>query len=333
MDVELILSTLAEHGLVRLNKKSGKYYQLFCPHHNNGNERRPSCGVLLEDEYKNGSLYPKGWWHCFSCGYVKNMEGSISDILSYHNIKQSGVEWLIANVPGYTPLGEDNNNDDLLPVDMLNAVESKYALQQLSIMNSIPKTFVTEKELASYRYTVPYMYERGLTDELIEKYDIGYQADFKLDEYAKPLPVITFPVHDINGNTLFFCRRAITKKMYHYPEGVTKPLYGIDKIPKDTDSVLIVESCINCLTAVKYGYPAVALMGTGNSYQVHQLKELGYKNYVLCFDGDSAGQRASQKLKRQLQKNAMIWEIKMPEGKDVNDLSKEEFDELYRNKE
>lgn len=332
MDVQLILQVLEQHGLLRLNKMSGKYYQVYCPHHNNGNERRPSCGVLLEDEYKNGSLYPKGWWHCFSCGYVKDMKGSIDDILSYHDIKMTSEEWLIANVPGYTP--EDNeDNDDLIPLDMINSIESKYALDQLSSLTQPKMEFISEKELASYRYTVPYMYERGLTDELIEKYDIGYDANFKLNEYSKPLPCITFPVHDINGNTLFFCRRAIHKKLYHYPEDVTKPLYGIDKIPKDTKSLLIVESCINCLTAVSYGYPAVALMGTGNSYQASQLKSLQYPSYVLCFDGDAPGQKASKRLKKQLSKSAIIWEIKMPEGKDVNDLTKEEFDELYRNKE
>ena len=36
------------------------------------------------------------------------------------------------------------------------------------------KSYITEEQLDKYRYTHPYLYKRGLTDEDIYKYDLGY---------------------------------------------------------------------------------------------------------------------------------------------------------------
>lgn len=55
---------------------------------------------------------------------------------------------------------------------------------------------------------------------------------------------------------------------------------------------------INALTCWKWGYPSVALLGTGNSYQMQQLRELGVSEYVICMDGDDAGKRATSKIKK-----------------------------------
>ena len=142
------------------------------------------------------------------------------------------------------------------------------------------------------------------------------------------------PVHDKDGNVLFFCRRAIDVKIYNYPENVVKPVYGIYQLPKGCKSVIICESIINALTAVVYGYCAVALMGTGNAYQIDQLKRLGVQEFVLCMDPDDAGRRGAKKLKNALKSVALVWNISLPDGKDLNDLeSKAEFDYYYSMKE
>ena len=88
----------------------------------------------------------------------------------------------------------------------------------------------------------------------------------------------------------------------------------------------------NCLTAVTYGYNAVALLGTGNSYQLSQLKQLGVREFVICLDPDDAGKRGTEKLKKALAGSAFIWVIEMPPGKDLNDCTKDEFDILYSQK-
>jgi hypothetical protein len=331
MDVRAILDRLESAKLVRLNKVSGDYMTCYCPFHSSGNEKKPSCGVLLVDQWRNGQHYPEGWWHCFSCGYVNDMASALTDILKNHSISKSGLDWLKENIPGFDVSAD---LDLLVPDTLIQDLSNQFAINYLKAAQNAPAwPIVSEGELASYRFIVPYMYERHLTDAVIEQFDVGYDANWIPPGRSKPVPCITIPVRDKEGRTLFLCRRSIQGKMYNYPEGVTKPVFGVDMIPPRCKSLIICESAINALTCWTWGYPAVALLGTGNAYQLQQLRELGVPEFVLCMDGDDAGSRAAAKLKRQLSDVAIIWTVRFPPGKDVNDVTKEEFDKLYSERE
>jgi len=330
VDIIQIVNILEAHGLLHPTKQMQDWYQCKCPFHGGGNEKKPSFGISLHDQYRGGQSYPAGMYHCFACGASGNLVKLVTEILKLHDIKMTGQEWLIANVPGYDP---EADFDYLIPESMMDAINNKYAIDYIQKITQPQPDYISEGELASYRFIVPYMYERKLTDEIIEKYDVGYDAKWVPPGRVKPVPCITFPIRDASGNTLFLCRRSIQGKLYNYPQGVTKPVYGIDMIPEGTHSLVICESCINTLTSVIYGKPAVGLLGTGNSYQIQQLKQLGMDEFVICTDGDDAGRHAAQKLKKQLQSVAFVWVIPMPDGKDLNDLTKEEFDQLYAERE
>lgn len=327
-DVEEVIDKLEALGYVRPYRRTGNWYQVACPFHNNGQEKKPSCGILLHDEYKNGSLYKQGTWHCFACGYSGDMPHAITDLFKLRGITTSGLDWMKENVPGFA--GTDFKVDSLLPDGMLGDVMDKFAADNLKLKFQAKKVnYVSEEELASYRFTVPYMYERKLTDEIIAKYDVGFDANHIPPGRKKPLPCITFPVRDIYGRTLFFCRRSVEGKYFNYPEGVSKPVYGVYELPRDAKSVIVCESVFNCLTAVAYGFNAVALLGTGNSEQIKQLKRLGVREYVLCMDGDPAGRKATAKLSKALSDCAIVWKIEMPDGVDLNQCTYDEFIQLY----
>ncbi len=334
MDVILILETLSQHGLVKLNRQMNDWYSVYCPFHagggSDGFERRPSCGVSLQMQVRNGQTYPEGMWHCFTCAAAYSMEDGVTKILQSRDIDMLGKDWLAQNVPGYEA---EDDFDYLIPQTTMQNLTNKYAIEYVRQMTEPEQSFVSEEELASYRYVVPYMYERKLTDEIIEKYDVGYDANWIPPGRKRAVPCITFPVRDRQGRTLFLCRRSIAGKLYNYPTGITKPVYGVDMLPQGTSSIIICESIINALTAVSYGYNAVALLGTGNQLQMQQLKELGAQEFVICTDGDEAGRRAAAKLKKYLKSVAMVWVIHMPDEKDLNDLDKEEFDKLYQERE
>lgn len=331
IDIEQILEKLQSIGLVRLKKVSGDYYTMYCPFHNNGQERKPSFGVLLREQHKNGQTYPAGWAHCFTCGYSKTLSNFISDLLKSKNMSGDGLEWLKQNIPGF-----DSNSSDiepLIPIETITSLDASFAVRYIHNYTQPKYSYVTEEELTSYRFTVPYMYERKLTDAIIEKYDIGFDANHIPPGRKKPLPCITFPVRDMDGNTLFFCRRSIEGKYFNYPKDVTKPVYGLYELPKSCKSIVICESCLNSLSVTSFGYHSVALLGTGNAYQISQLRRLGVNEFVLCMDGDDAGRKATSKLKRALRDVGIVWTINMPDGKDANDCTKQEFDLLYENKE
>jgi hypothetical protein len=330
MDVEAILHKMEDMGMIRLAKITGDYYQVYCPIHNDGNESKPSCGILLRDISRNGKYLPAGWCHCFSCSWAKSLPATISEILKRKNIPLSGTDWLKENVPGYTGF-DAGEVDTVVTPEQYQVYVNKFmpTYRNSSITKEFQYQIVPEAELATYRQTVPYMYERGLTDEIIEKYDIGFDPNFTLTGKQKPIPCITFPIRNLKGETLFLCRRSIQGKLFHYPQGVEKSIFGLYELPSNPKEVIICESCFNALTLVKYGYNAVALLGTGTSYEIQQLRRSGIPNFVLCLDGDAAGQKATKKLKKSLSDVAIVWTMHMPEGKDANDCTKEEIDQIY----
>lgn len=325
MNVTEILEYLQAVGLVRLNKPIGDWYSIYCPFHNNGNEYHSSAGVLLHDQYRNGQLYPEGFWHCFACGAAYTMHDAIKELLNSHNVDlevRSHIESLI---------GSDSTeySDKLISPNIISILESRFALNDIRSRLHKTTTIVSEEELVQYRYTVPYMYERKLTDDIINRYDIGVDLHYIPKYTNREIPCITFPVRNTNGDTIYILRRAISLKRFYIPEDIEKSVYGIYELPRNCKSVVVTESCFNALTSVRYGRPAVALLGTGTPYQINQLKRLGVREFILGLDPDNAGRRATVRLKNALKDCAVCWQFEgIPEGKDINDLSEYEFNSL-----
>lgn len=296
--ISVLRSSLAASGVKLFStiRTSGTNIQVTCPFHNNGQERRPSCGITCIDKE-----VPAGTVHCFTCGWSGTLQEMISGVLGYDDNGIAGTRWLIKT---FAAVEVEQRPDIKLDIGRQNrGVDS-------------PK-FIPEDELDSYRYYHPYLEGRGLTEELCDKFDIGY--DHKTDS-------ITMPVRDENGNCLFVARRGVKSKFFNYPKDVEKPVYGLYEIgAKNLKEILICESIFNAMTAFKYGRPAVALLGTGDENQYKKLLSLPCRKYVLALDPDEAGERGCQRLIHYLGKYKILTKLKFPAGKDVNDLSLEEF--------
>lgn len=288
--------------ILRKIKPSGDNIMICCPVHNDGQERNPSCGISV----KRIGDKPPGTVHCFACGYVDSLEGMISKCFGYEGTV-FGSNWLIENFMD----GEEYARPVPVP-DFSREIKKKIT------------NYVTEEELAKYRFYHPYMYKRKLTNEIIEKYDVGYQRDFIFEEGWKPTEVITFPVRDKNGNCLFVSRRSIYGKTFFLPKNLDKPIYGIYELPENCSEVIICESVINALTCVVYGKPALALFGTGTAQQYSELQKMNVRKFVLALDPDKAGEAGTNKLKYHL-RGKILTKLIIPKGKDINDLTPEEF--------
>ena len=55
------------------------------------------------------------------------------------------------------------------------------------------------------------------------------------------------------------------------------------------------------------------------------LKKLNIRKFILAFDGDEAGRKAERKFRKALSNDKLVRAYHLPEGKDINDLNKEEF--------
>lgn len=328
-EIESALQYMDQQGLIRLSNSVSTWHQIYCPFHSNGQERKPSCGVSLESSTVNGITRSPGSFHCFACGATYSLSNGIKEIFKLKGTSLAAHPFL----EPYVSNADTSPKDSLIPNDIMSDVLTSYAVDSLKMRVANKQHFITEEELAGYRFTVPYMYQRKLTDEVIEKYDVGYDANHIPPGRSKPLPCVTFPVRDALGRTLFICRRSIVGKYFNIPTGIEKSVYGIYELPPTAKEVIICESVFNALTCVVYGHPAVALFGTGTTHEITQLQRLGVSTYIICLDNDEAGNRGAEKLKKGLSRAAMVWTMHVPEGKDVNDLSKEEFEEVYARRE
>ncbi len=298
--LERLHTELSSQGIDKIRglKRSGANIQFTCPIHSDGQERKPSCGISIVDR----GAVPAGTVHCFACGYTATLPEMISHCFGYDDQGHFGTRWLASR---FLVASVENRAD--IQLDCSRGKKENQTIQ-----------YVTEEELDSYRFIHPYMYQRKLTDDVIEKFDVGYDRKQK---------TLTFPVRDKQGRTLFIARRSVVTKFFHYPENALKPVYGVYELPDDVDEVIICESIINCLTCWVYGRPAVALNGTGSGPQYKELREMPVRKFILALDPDAAGQRGSEKLRKQLT-NKLVTSFIIPEGKDINDLTKEEFDNL-----
>lgn len=307
--LEELKRQLEMNGILRFAsfKVGPKNIQFNCPVHNEGQERNPSCGISTTNQ--EGT--PSGTVHCFTCGYTATLEEMISHCFGKDDHGAFGKEWLLKN---------------FLSIAVEDRKELSLDFGRKSIRTA--NNFICNEELESYRYYHNYMYKRRLTDEIIEKFDVGYDDHFELKDkegnVKSVLRCITFPVRDINGNTLFIARRSVDIKFFHYPEGINKPVYGLYELPKKVDEIIVCESILNALTCWVYGKYAVALNGLGTDYQYEQLRKLQCRKLIAAFDPDIAGRKATERLKRAID-NKLITSFVVPEGKDINDLEKEEF--------
>lgn len=290
--------------------------QFNCPIHNHGQERKPSCGIstINQRNEATGAEHPAGTVHCFTCGYTATLEQMVSNCFGYDDDGAFGREWLVKNF--LTISVEDRKQIEL---DFSRKIQTSVC------------EYVSEEELETYRYYHPYMYKRKLTDEIIEQFDVGYDNNFLLksrEGKESHYRCITFPVRDISGRTLFIVRRSVDVKFFHYPEGVNKPVYGLYELPANCPELIVCESIFNALTCYAYGRPAVALLGLGTDFQYNQLKKLPCRKIITAFDPDEAGTRATLRLKKALASHKLVTTFRIPTGKDINDLSRQEFENL-----
>lgn len=296
-----ILST-AKQELIngKLNSiiEKGDEIIISCPHHKNGQEKHPSCHVYCGKDNK----VPEGTCHCFSCGFSSNLQGLIGEI--FDEDSEFGEQWLLNRfVTGF--------------------IIKKQYLPEITFEQKKKKEYLNEQDLLKFAFYHPYMWKRKMSKEIVDKFKVGYDKDSDC---------ITFPIWDEKGNLVMVTKRSVKNKYFFIPDSTEKPIYGLNFILKENiPTVYVVESQINCLVSWSYGYPAIGLLGTGSSEQYQILNKSPIRNYILLFDGDSAGRKGAERFKKNIRKDVFVTDIQMYEGKDVADLSKQELEELLGN--
>lgn len=294
-------------------KESGNNYQIQCPYHGNGQERKPSAGIRKDT----------GVFHCFACGETHDLPEVISYCFDRNDMGAFGWQWLLKNF-----LVIDVEDRKELELDFSRGGRESLANVDRRGQREVQTVFVSEAELDSYRYYHRYWKDRGIEDDdIIELFDLGYDLKTRC---------ITFPVRDIDGNCLFVAKRNTKTKFFNYPEGVQKPLYGLYELSELAklhhgnweNDVFVCESMIDCILLWQSGHYAVALNGLGNNLQFSQLNHLDCRHLILATDNDEAGFNARDRIRSKV-KNKLITEILFPYNrKDVGECTRAEIDNI-----
>mgnify|MGYP000867669554 FL=1 len=291
-------------------KKAGRDYQACCPFHH---EKTPSFTVSDKKQF----------YHCFGCGAHGN---AISFLMEYDKLEfVEAVEELAGFLGLETPYEKRPHfNDNGKQVNF----QTKRNLYEL--MQEIAKFY--QQQLPLNIPAQSYLQQRGLSAEIIERFQIGYvpnamdtvyrqfgktreeqQKLFDLgmlsrndrgNVYDKFRNRIMFPIRDRRGRTVAFGGRVLTDEKPKYlnsPETVTyhkgSELYGLFEALQADDSpqkLLVVEGYMDVVALAQFGVNyAVASLGTSTTSEQIQLLFRSTEQVICCYDGDRAGRDAA----------------------------------------
>lgn len=301
---DILLQMQEETDYLQEIKPTKDNILVSCPFHKDGKERKPSCSINILDDID----IPYGAFHCWSCG----AHGSLTKLVAkcYEINTLFAEDWLISNFSNSLI-----TQVELLPEITHSNVKSK---KEIELADSVLDEFEYDNPEA-LRYLTE---QRRLKFEVLSYFRIGYDAESD---------AITFPIWDEYGRLVGVSKRNLHTKFYHVPKLNNKPIYLFDTIRKfDYKTVCVAESQINALTLWGWGFPAVALFGTGSKYQYKLLSKCSARNFVLCLDGDNAGRKGVRNLLRSIPQDRIVTVVQLPESKDINDITKDEFVNLQR---
>ena len=273
--------------------------KITCPFHAEGKERHPSMFVYSD---KTSSEVPYGFYRCFTCGESGSLWKLVGKCLNVTS--EEGKQWLL------------NNFDTTFEEKTLD-------LPEINLSADNTSQYLDESILDDYAYFHPYMFKRKLTEEVIKRFKIGFDKESNC---------ITFPIWDEHNHLIGITKRNVDTKQFFIPTGMSKCVYLLNYIKSlHITEVWVCESQINALTCWGWGYPAIALLGTGSKHQYEILKKSGIRIYHLCLDGDSAGEKGTVRFLNSFQNAPVLIDVvNIPQAKDVNDLSFDEFKNLSR---
>ena len=294
VDVIVVIKSIQEeltNGKLRDVKETSSGIKVTCPCHDGGMEETASCFV---DE--------NGVWHCFACDESGNLAKFVEKC--FDKPEGFGLSWLVER--------------------FVYTVENRALnLGYVGVLKEEPIKVLDEGILANYQKFHPYLIKRKLSLDICDKFKVGYDQESKS---------IVFPTWDEQNRLVMITRRSVTDKRFLIPKDIEKPVYLLNFVDKENiKEVIVCESQINALYAWSLGYPAIALFGTGTKHQYGVLNKSGIRHYILCFDGDEAGEKGKDRFLANIRKDVLVDYVDIPNGKDLNDFDKEDALELIAN--
>ncbi|MGE6778885.1 DNA primase [Vreelandella titanicae] len=293
-------------------KKAGRNYSGLCPFHQ---EKTPSFTVSADKQF----------YHCFGCGANGN---ALRFLMEYDKLPfPEAVEQLAGRLGIEVPR---EGADD--PRAQQREKKRKEGVNLLELAAS----FYRERlKMQEGQPAQRYLSGRGLSDEVIKTYGIGYapagwealkqhlsergigepvQVEYGLlihredtgRTYDRFRDRVMFPIRDLRGRTIAFGGRVMGDDQPKYLNSPETPvfhkgreLYGLYEARQASnklEQLIMVEGYMDVVALAQYGiHNAVATLGTATTEDHLTRLFRLVSRVVFCFDGDRAGRQAASR--------------------------------------
>lgn len=290
---------------VKLQKKGSSYFGL-CPFHN---EKSPSFSVSRE----------KQMYYCFGCGAGGNV---FTFLMEYENYSfQEALKYLADQAGVELPEAEYSK-------------EARERADQKAILLEINKVaaqyFYVQLKSPQGAHALSYLKDRGLSDEMIHSFGLGYSNKYSNDLYQylkskgyrdelivkaglvtvderygvsdKFWNRVMFPIMDSNSRVIGFGGRVMgdaKPKYLNSPETMifdkSRNLYGLNRARSSRKPYfLLCEGYMDVISLHQAGFSnAVASLGTALTPGHASLIKRYVKEVYLTYDSDEAGTKAA----------------------------------------
>lgn len=290
-------------------KRAGRSHKGLCPFHN---EKTPSFNVSEDKQF----------YHCFGCGAGGDAIKFIQQIENLDFI--DALEYLA-----------DKYQVDLEPYRMKVGKKQQASMETRSSLQGVSREagifFI--KQLKKNSDAMTYLKNRGLSDETIKRFGLGFAPDGwhnLLDNYRRnPAKLklleqaglivksqkknnyydyfrnrIMFPIIDIKGKVIGFGGRVMDNSQPKYlnsPEteifNKSTTLYGLNlakHVLSKERRVIVTEGYMDVIALHQQGIEnAVATLGTALTEQHGHVLSRYADEIIICYDADAAGRKAA----------------------------------------
>lgn len=317
-------------------KKQGQNYKGLCPFHS---EKTPSFVVSPHKQI----------YHCFGCGKGGNVYTFLMD--------RGGLSFLDAVAHLAQRCGIPLPQGELTPekARQNSLRERYYHINEMAV-----QFFQQGLEDRRGQQAKQYLQKRGINNELITKFSLGYAPDswdelsrFLLEKEITEEEIILlglavkgqrgnlvdrfrnrvmFPIFDDRSHVIGFGGRVMDDTQPKYLNSPDTPLfskgrhlYGLNLAKtaiRSNEQAILMEGYMDVLAAHQYGIThAVGTLGTALTADHGKLLMRCTYNAVLCFDADAAGQEASMRGLDTLRQLGMrVSVMTVPDGKDPDEF-------------
>lgn len=315
--------------------RAGREYKACCPFHN---EKTPS--FTINDE--------KGFYHCFGCSAHGDAIRWMTDQrgLSFMDAVKELAAEAGMDVPAPDPRAAKKAEEQASLRDVTQAAAEWFA-QQLGSSNGAPAR--------------DYLAKRGISDATRKAFGFGLAPDSRsaLKDALKKFPTamlvesgmliavddkepydrfrgrLMIPIRDARGRVIAFGGRILGDGEPKYLNSPDTPLfdkgrtlYNLDKASpasRQTNRIIVVEGYMDVIALADAGIAdAVAPLGTALTENQLAMLWRMVPVPILCFDGDSAGQKASMRAATRalplLRPGFSLAFATLPPGQDPDDL-------------